>query len=109
MKLPLSDMIYASFSLPFCKPNKFNRFWSNIEQASNKGGVFAGTFFGIKDDWYQMQADITFHRRDEIEAIFNSYTIVEIKERQYDGECVNKNGKVINKHWHVYEVIAIKK
>ncbi|URZ17407.1 hypothetical protein [Clostridium felsineum] len=70
---------------------------------------FAGTFFGIKDDWYQMQADITFHRRDEIEALFNSYTIVEIKERQYDGECVNKNGKVINKHWHVYEVIAIKK
>lgn len=102
------DAVYASFSLPFCSPNDFNIFWFNIEQALRKGGLFAGIFFGINDDWYHTSTDITFHRKDEIEKLFKGYSIKEFNEMEYDGQCVGEQGNVVDKHWHIYQIIAIK-
>lgn len=50
MEFPVCDAVYASFSLPFCTPNNFNKFWINIERSLKKGGIFAGIFFGVNDD-----------------------------------------------------------
>ncbi len=108
LEFPVCDAIYASFSLPFCTPNNFNKLWFNIKQSMRKGGVFAGIFFGVNDDWYNTSKDITFHRKNEIEELFNGYSIKEFNEKEYDGQCVGEQGNVVDKHWHIYEIIAIK-
>lgn len=108
MEFLACDAIYASFSLPFCTQNNFNEFWLNIEQSLRKGGIFAGIFFGVNDDWYRTSKNITFHRKDEIEKLFKGYSIKKFEEKEYDGQCVGEQGDVVDKHWHIYEVIAIK-
>lgn len=108
LEFPLCDAIYASFSLPFCTPNEFNKFWVNIEQSLRKNGVFAGIFFGVNDDWYKTSNDLTFHSRGELEEIFKEYTMKEFNENEYDGYCVGEQGNKVNKHWHIYEIIAVK-
>jgi len=108
MEFPVCDVVYASFSLPFCTPNNFNKLWLNIEQSVRKGGIFAGIFFGVNDDWYRTSKYITFHRKDEIEELFKGYCLKEFNEKEYDGQCVGKQGNVVDKHWHIYEIIAIK-
>jgi cyclopropane fatty-acyl-phospholipid synthase-like methyltransferase len=108
IKLPVCDAVYASFSLPFCTPNNFNKFWFNLEQSLSKQGVFAGNFFGVNDDWYHTSTDITFHRKDEIKELFEGYIIKEFREKEYEGTCVSEQGNIVNKHWHIYEIIAIK-
>ena len=108
IKLPVCDVVYANFSLPFCTPNTLNGFWFNLEQSLNKGGVFAGNFFGVNDDWYHTSTNITFHRKYEIKELFKGYYINEFNEKEYEGTCVTKQGTIANKHWHIYEVIAIK-
>lgn len=108
IEFPVCDAVYASFSLPFCTPDNFNKFWFNIDQSLSKGGIFAGIFYGINDDWYHTSTDITFHRKDEIEELFKGYSIKEFNEKEYDGQCVGEQGNVVDKHWHIYEIIAIK-
>jgi SAM-dependent methyltransferase len=108
MEFPVCDAVYASFSLPFCNPNNFNKFWINIEKSVREGGIFAGIFFGVNDDWYNISKNITFHRKYEIEELLKTYNIKKFEEKEYDGQCVGEKGNVIDKHWHIYEVIAIK-
>lgn len=108
LEFPICDAIYASFSLPFCTPNEFNKLWVNIEQSLKTKGIFAGIFFGVNDDWYKTANDLTFHSRCELEKIFDKYTIKEFNENEYDGYCVGEQGDKVKKHWHIYEIIAIK-
>lgn len=108
LQFPICDAIYASFSLPFCTPNEFNKLWVNVEQALRKNGIFAGIFFGVNDDWYKTEKHLTFHRRKELEGIFKEYDVKIFNENEYDGYCVGEEGNTVNKHWHIYEIIAIK-
>ena len=109
MEFPVCDAVYSNFSLPFCPPNNFHKLWFNIDQSILKGGIFAGIFFGVNDDWYHTSTDITFHRKDELEELFKGYTIKEFNENEYLGQCLGEQGDVVHKHWHIYEIIAIKK
>lgn len=106
--LPLANAIYASLSLPFCHPNKFIEFHCKLGDSLSNGGIFAGTFFGINDDWYNTDGNIIFHRKEEIEELFKGYTIQEFIENEYEGTYVNTQGSIAHKHWHIYEIIAIK-
>lgn len=108
IKLPVCGAVYASLSLPFCAPNNFNKFWTNLEQSLSKEGIFAGNFFGVNDDWYHTSANITFHRTDEIKELFKEFVIKEFEEKEFEGTYVTKQGNITNKHWHIYEIIAIK-
>jgi len=48
------QLINASLSLPFCEEKDFPSLWKNITNSIVSGGVFAGHFFGINDDWKQI-------------------------------------------------------
>ena len=60
VELPPADLIYASFSLPFCSPDRFPALWRGIRRALRPGGHFAGQLFGDRDEWHG-QRSLTFH------------------------------------------------
>lgn len=50
LDLPDADLEFAQMSLPFAGPNLVEA-TANALGAVKPGGVFAGHFFGINDDW----------------------------------------------------------
>lgn len=52
LSLPPADLINASFSLPFCAPDRFEELWAGIRTSLRPGGHFAGQLFGTRDEWH---------------------------------------------------------
>ena len=103
MNLINCNLLVASYSLPFCKPEYFNSLWKKIESSILPGGRFAGNFFGNNDSWSDNK-QITFHSEDEVKNLFRNFQIEYFHERDEDG--VTSSGE--SKHWHVFSVIARK-
>lgn len=104
-QFPESSLILANASLFFAKPERFDEIWSNLEGSLVSGGVFAGDFLGIKDDWASEHVCPTIaFRKDQVMDLFNSFDIIEFFERDERGNT--QIGK--EKHWHIYSVLAIK-
>jgi SAM-dependent methyltransferase len=101
--LPDADFVYAGLSLPFCAPDKFADVWRAVEHALRGGGVFAGHFFGPHDSWASTP-DMTFQTREQLEALFAGFDVLQLKEQDEDGPAVSGP-----KHWHVFHVIATKR
>lgn len=102
-KLPLADLVNASFSLPFCHPDQFERLWSNILNCINPEGYFCGHFFGTKDSW-SSNSNMNFHNRQAIKGLFEGFELLYFEETA-------KNGKTLSgkeKFWHVFHVVATK-
>jgi len=98
-----SDMIYAGFSIPFCRPQFFESLWHNIVNNINPGGRFAGQLFGVNDTWAS-NADMTFLSGEQAPALFTAFEVERFDEEDEDGHST-----VGPKHWHVFHVIARKK
>ncbi len=49
--IPQITLLNASFSLPFCNPNKFSDLWAEITTKLSIGGIFCGQLFGLEDSW----------------------------------------------------------
>ncbi|HXV42063.1 MAG TPA: class I SAM-dependent methyltransferase [Anaerolineae bacterium] len=101
--LPPADLVNASFSLPFCAPQYFNRFWGQIVSALRPGGRFAGQFFGQQDDWAG-NPSMTFHTAAQIDELLRGFAVELFKEVEEDGKTAL--GEL--KHWHVFSVVARK-
>ncbi|BDD07132.1 class I SAM-dependent methyltransferase [Aureibacter tunicatorum] len=104
MVLPASDLINASFSLPFCKPEAFERVWSIIYASLRSRGVFCGHFFGKEDSWFPNE-NMIFHDGKDIGRCFEKFDILKIQE-------INRIGKTLGgkeKHWHVFHIAAVKR
>jgi len=101
--LPISDLVYAGLSLPFCDPGEFDEVWRQITSAIRPDGLFVGHFFGPHDTW-SGTSDMTFHPRAEVEALLADFEIERLREQDDDGEAVSGP-----KHWHVFHVIARKR
>lgn len=97
------DIASSIFALPFTDPKYFDLVIFKIKQSVKKGGVFCGHFFGINDDW-STNEKMTFHTRDQIEKFFEGFQIIALDEIEEEGKTANGNPK----HWHIFEVIAIK-
>jgi len=104
-RLPKSDLINASYSLPFCRPKRFNRLWKEILGSLRPGGWFAGHFFGVRDEWAG-STDMTFHTAQHVKALLRDLEIEFFKEKEWDGRT--PSGKRRDKHWHVLSVVARK-
>ena len=102
-ELPGSTLVNATFSLPFCKPDKFSGLWQLIVDCLLPGGRFAGHFFGVEDSWKDNPA-MTFHQSFEVQQLLSGFTIEVFQEMNKDGKTVS--GK--DKHWHVFHVVARK-
>jgi SAM-dependent methyltransferase len=98
--LPAADLVYAGFSLPFCKPADFEHVWRNVVTALRPSGLFVGHLFGPEDSWARTP-DMNFHSRVEVERLLSGFEIISLREQDEDGAAVGGP-----KHWHVFHVIA---
>ena len=97
-----TDLIHASYSIPFCHPNHFPSLWDKITNALNPGGRFAGQFFGVHDSWANNR-DMTFYTEEQVRAMLEGLEIEYFHEEDADGQAASGP-----KHWHVFTVIARK-
>lgn len=99
--LPPVDLVYSAVSLPFCPPRHFDTLWQKIRAAVDapRGWVTA-QFFGPNDSWAG-NPDLSFHGREEVEALFSGMEVRLFEERDEDGQSAAGP-----KHWHIFDVIA---
>lgn len=102
--LPPSQLINASFSLPFCHPDHFDALWQQIADSLEPGGLFAGQIFGDRDSWAK-NPRMTFHSRQQLDDRFAGFEVIELTEVDRDGSTAT--GK--EKHWHYFEVVVKRK
>ena len=98
--LPATDLVFASFSLPFCPPAAFPGLWHRIRSALRPGGRVAGELFGDRDTWAS-DPSMTFHTEGAARALFDGLEVESFVEEDEDGESFDGP-----KHWHVFHVIA---
>ncbi len=102
LTLPPANLIYASYSLPFCQPAHFATLWQQIEANLCQGGRFAGQLFGDRDEWAERDS-MTFLSKADAQALFTRFDVELFHEVDEDGKAVSGP-----KHWHYFDVIARK-
>lgn len=106
--LPECDAIYASYSLPFCATSSFNEKWLSIDTQLKVGTLIAIVLFGDNDDWCRNTERFTFHSTESANLMLDNYEILFLDNSEYDGKSMRPNGDIVDKHWHVIEIIAKK-
>ena len=99
LELPPADLVYASFSLPFCPPAKFPPLWSSIRRALRPGGHFAGQLFGDHDEW-RGERSLSFHSLRQVRQLARGMKVELLRETVEDG--MSFGGP---KHWHFFDLI----
>ena len=102
LELPPADLVYASYSLPFCSPGSFPSFWASIRRAVRPGGHFAGQLFGDQDEW-SGQRPMNFHTARQVRTLVRGYKVELLRETVEDGQSFDGP-----KHWHFYDLILEK-
>jgi SAM-dependent methyltransferase len=102
-ELPSCDLINASFSLPFCASDHFDTLWGAIIAALRPRGRFAGTLFGVRDGRAGSE-NMTFHTREQVEAMLSPFKIEFLFEEERDGKTALGHSK----HWHAFHIVARK-
>jgi tellurite methyltransferase len=96
-------LVNATFALPFVHPDQFGSVWNQITNSVVEGGRFAGHFFGLHDSWIN-RSEMNFHSREQIEKLFAEFSIEFFHEVDEDSQSLNG----MQKHWHVYHIVAQK-
>jgi tellurite methyltransferase len=102
--LPQCDLVNASFSLPFCPPDRFDELWARIGDALRPGGRFCGQLFGERDGW-SGNPSLTFHTHAEVDRLLTGYEVERVDEEEEDSTTVVGDAK----HWHLFHVVARKR
>jgi tellurite methyltransferase len=97
--LPPADLVYASFSLPFCPPEEFPALWAKIRGAVRPGGHIAGQLFGDHDAWVG-GPPMSFHSARQVRALARGFKVELLRETREDG--MSFGGP---KQWHYFDVI----
>ena len=99
LELPPADLVYASFSLPFCAPDRFPALWSAIRASLRPGGHFAGQLFGDRDEWVGKRP-FSFHSSRQVQRLARGLKIELLRESVEHG--MSFGGP---KHWHFFDLI----
>jgi SAM-dependent methyltransferase len=102
VEIPSADLVYASFSLPYCPPELFPRLWSDLRAAIRPDGRFAGELFGDRDTWAATERDMAFFDIGSARELFDGMEIESFEEEESEDEGWGDEIK----HWHVFHVIA---
>ncbi|MCY1284660.1 hypothetical protein D9M68_720710 [compost metagenome] len=100
LALPRADLVNGAFSLPFCEPTAYPEFWTRISGALGQGGLFAGHYFGERDDW--AAGKLTILSRQALLEQFAGWELIEFEEAEFDGKTAVGRCK----HWHLFSVVA---
>ena len=106
ISIPDADLVYSSYSIPFCKSYAFDTFWNKITKAVKINGRFAGHLFGEQDGWKNYIKDITLITKPEAYRLLKCFDIEYFDELCEDRLSVNTNEM---KRWHIFEIIASKR
>lgn len=98
------SLVNARYSLPFISPKSFTKIMNKIVSSIDVGGVFVGQLFGLNDEWNKYDSQMTFLSRAQVESQFKQLEIIKFEEKDEMGLLAN--GSI--KHWHVYDIIAIR-
>ena len=98
---PEADLVNASFSLPFCAPDRFDEVWARVRAGIAPGGRFAGQLFGDRDEWASSK-DLVFLPRARVEAMLDGLELERFDELEEDGTTALGEAK----HWHVFHIVA---
>lgn len=96
------DLISAQFALPFTPSRHFAGVFARLKAALVPGGIFAGQFFGVHDQWNTPDRDMAFLTRAEAEALLSDLDTIEVTEEDADGHIADGSPK----HWHVFHILA---
>lgn len=102
LELPRADLVYASFSLPFCAPESFPALWANIRTSLRPGGHFAGQLFGADDSW-RGDRRLSFYTEAEVRRLARGFRLEMIRETHEEG--MSFTGP---KHWNYFDLILEK-
>ncbi|WP_427133528.1 class I SAM-dependent methyltransferase [Pseudarthrobacter sp. S9] len=98
--LPAADLIFASYSLPFIRPEDFGRVWRMLLESLRPSGVIAVNLFGDRDSWADVP-EWNFHTPADARALFEDLEILKFEVFDDDGQSFRGL-----KHWHIFDVIA---
>ena len=99
---PKADLIYASYSLPFCSPEAFTHLWAALRKALVPGGHFAGQLFGDRDEWAGNRS-MTFHSMRQVRALTKGFRMELLRETEEEGRSLSGP-----KHWHLFDLVLEK-
>jgi tellurite methyltransferase len=102
LQLPPADLVYASYSLPFCAPNRFPELWSTIRASVRPHGHFAGQLFGDRDEWHA-ETSMTFRTRRQLTPLLRGWKVELVRETDEQGHTVSGPKK-----WHFFDLILEK-
>jgi tellurite methyltransferase len=100
--IPSADLVYASYSLPYCPPDVFPRLWGDLRAAIRPEGRFAGQLFGDRDTWAATERDMTFLDVASARELFDGMELESFEEEESEDEGWGDEIK----HWHVFHAIA---
>ena len=103
--IPTADLIVANYSLPFCDIKYFSLVWNNIINAIKPGGRFAGTFFGLNDEFKEKAILLN---SEQIKTMFQALEYEYYSEDEQESEVIDSKGNKVFRYWHIYEIVAKK-
>lgn len=98
-----TDLVNASFSLPFCSPEYFPDLWTRVTASLRFGGRFCGQLFGDRDSW-ATQESMTFHTRKQVDELLRDFEIDFFEEKEFVGGTALDG----DKDWHIFHIVAQK-
>jgi tellurite methyltransferase len=103
-EVPFAELIYSYHSLPFCHADKLDRVWSLIRDAVKPNGIFAGSFFGLNDEWVK-SGHTTGVSSEKLTQYLSTFDIIHYEEVDKIGNTALSGPK----HWHFIEIIGKKR
>lgn len=105
------DLVHSNFALPYHGVAGFDKLMEAATEAVKLGGIFSNVFFGQEDGWRMTKLDVPFFSREEVEAFFGGFDILELKETKLDGHLMFGDEETNPAHrqekfWHTFTVIA---
>ncbi len=96
-------LLYSFQSLSFCPPSEFPAFWARVLSWVEPGGYFAGTLFGLNDQWVP-GGKVSAISEGDLRDSLKGFGILRWRELDKLGPTSLQG----EKHWHYFEVVARK-
>lgn len=94
-----ASLVHPGYSLQYVQPGEFHALWGRLAEALYPGGVFAGHFFGM-DDQFARHDGFTVLAEGEIHELLSGWRIV------YWDEYNGAGQRDPSRWWHFHTVVA---